>query len=633
VLILKPFIIKSLIVFYSVQEYPSNHVNQLNQQRTKEYINTVISQAQLLIQKNPQGAITLYEEAERLLKHQIPNDLVLAGLLNDKGMSIFLLGDYPKSIKTLKESLKIKVKIGNGRLIATTLLNLSVSYRANCQYEESIKTLNNVKTWANNNHEEDLLKQVESELVNTINARDKIPLAQLANVRITDTQGFSHGIADIEYLPSAFKDVFAKVDEITIKFSVLQEVCINITFRIIGKINNLYENEVWRKHRSELLYSKMKNPSPNLVAFCGKNIEVPQKDIKLYDEKMNAVLNESEVQFWQIFTPDSYPFGGFSSPMPVCESFKFFSGLARIIYWELTDTTYHFEIKFRTSCEGAFEFGLLLPFKKLQIDISSLTVTVEKGVSIKKGYLKRISYNESRNPEIAVQDAFNFSNYKNIHAFTVGKIAKLESSTPTQMLLIEDFEVLGFEFLPVQQGSNKSKYDIFPFLKDDIIFRKEIGQETYEKIVEEARKLPEKCGQHPTGEQCRNCSTKMLKPCIINVIGIICGSSILPHHGFEYADLLVKSSAGNESLSTSIPLIVKGPNNLTYKNDGGLLRQILEKVQDHKVETIVIVHSGQMDNRLKMQLEREADIHEKSLVYINERDLAQFLRIYKDIKK
>jgi hypothetical protein len=48
------------------------------------------------------------------------------------------------------------------------------------------------------------------------------------------------------------------------------------------------------------------------------------------------------------------------------------------------------DMKFQLSdCSLPLEFGLLLPFKKLKINLSSVIVKMEKGVPFKKRYLKK----------------------------------------------------------------------------------------------------------------------------------------------------------------------------------------------------------------------------------------------------
>jgi len=109
----------------------------------------------------------------------------------------------------------------------------------------------------------------------------------------------------------------------------------------------------------------------------------------------------------------------------------------------------------------------------------------------------------------------------------------------------------------------------------------------------------------------------------VNIIGILCGSDILPHHGLEYSDLLLKIDSNKMHLT--IPVIIKGLDKLTWKKDGGLYKQTLEKLQDSKVEVLVIAVSGQVANDLRIQLENATYLNHKSLVFINSKDLAQFL--------
>ena len=121
---------------------------------------------------------------------------------------------------------------------------------------------------------------------------------------------------------------------------------------------------------------------------------------------------------------------------------------------------------------------------------------------------------------------------------------------------------------------------------------------------------------------CRECATQVKKLCVVNLLGVICDSDVLPHHGFEYSDLLIKMSDERKLI---IPIIAKGPAKITWRKDQGLMRQLLEKFRDKKVEVIVVATSGQIGNRLRIQLEHLADVHGKSLVFLTERDLAQFL--------
>ena len=149
-----------------------------------------------------------------------------------------------------------------------------------------------------------------------------------------------------------------------------------------------------------------------------------------------------------------------------------------------------------------------------------------------------------------------------------------------------------------------------------------MGSNRYMELIHRARSLPEKCKAHVSGDECRECATKRKRFCVINVIGIMTDSDILPHHGFEYSDILIKTTDETKLL---VPVIAKGPEKMTYRNDRGLRTQLREKLRDELVSVAVVACSGQIARKLLVDLEHVARIENKNLIFLTERDLAQFL--------
>ena len=185
--------------------------------------------------------------------------------------------------------------------------------------------------------------------------------------------------------------------------------------------------------------------------------------------------------------------------------------------------------------------------------------------------------------------------------------------------LIDTFER---EIRKIDRRRAISKFDLFPFLKRDFYFRHQVGSQKYMKLIHLARSLPEKCKAHVRGEECRDCGIQRKKFCVVNVIGIITDSDILPHHGFEYSDLLIKTE---DETRLRVPVIAKGHEKMTFRNDRGLRAQLREKLRDKLVFVVVVACSGQIARKLLIDLEHMAKIENKDLIFLTERDLAQFL--------
>jgi hypothetical protein len=131
-------------------------------------------------------------------------------------------------------------------------------------------------------------------------------------------------------------------------------------------------------------------------------------------------------------------------------------------------------------------------------------------------------------------------------------------------------------------------------------------------------------------KKCRDCVTGIKNLCVVNLIGVVCESEVLPHHGFEYSDLLVIVQ-NTEKLV--VPVLAKGFDKLTWGNDHGLTRQLIEKLSDQRVEVVIIATSGQIGNHLRIQLENLASLRNKSLIVLKDTDLVQFLHVIKQTKK
>ena len=183
-------------------------------------------------------------------------------------------------------------------------------------------------------------------------------------------------------------------------------------------------------------------------------------------------------------------------------------------------------------------------------------------------------------------------------------------------------DILEREIEKIGKRKGISKFDLFPFLKADFYFRCEVGSKKYKKLIHLARSLPEKCKAHVRGEECRDCATQRKGLCVVNVIGIIADSDILPHHGFEYSDLLIKTGDETKLL---VPVIAKGPEKMTFRNDRRIRPQLREKLRDELISVVVVACSGQIARKLLIDLEHMARIENKDLIFLTEKDLAQFL--------
>lgn len=578
-----------------------------------------------LSQKKPKKALDYFHKVQKIMKKGLWDERVFASVLNDKGAAYFLQSDYKNSIAHLKRSLKMKRKIGNMRFMISTLMNLAFSYRANCQYDDSLSALYEVRRLSKSLGDVSLTKKVDGEIDITNLAKAKKPMVQIADLRIVTKEGISMSLSDVEHLPNLFNELTARIEDMCIEILNPLEARASISFsfeNVEKEIVDPYEGNEWKRNRPEHLKPRIEGSTPNFAVFSGPGVYLTEKDTKIADEEGHVIKFDSREQLWNIFVPDSYPLGGFTNPMPICERLMFFSGTGRIFYWKLClRSKYNMKLGIKRRLEEEpFRFGLLFPFKKVKISVSGLCIELKGDPTIDQGYLKRIPYRESRKSEVQTSKFLDFYNFREIYAFEGDGIYRLEKFDPTFTIESKDFEVLCFEIHSPRHVT--SKLHLFPILRRDLDFRNEIGNEKYAQVIQEVRELPEKCQPHTTSMMCRECATQIKKLCIVNLLGIVCDSDVLPHHGFEYSDLLIKIS--NEK-TLIIPVIVKGPAKITWGKDRGLTRQLLEKFRDEKVEVVVIATSGQIGNRLKIGLEHLADVHGRSLVFLTDRDLAQFL--------
>jgi tetratricopeptide (TPR) repeat protein len=597
--------------------------NDLRDKIRQEFSSLVQQASYYCKQKNLSKALECYEKAEELGRGYFPKSLVLGGLLNDEGVTLFKIGYLDRAILMFAESFEIKKNAGaTGGTIACTLMNLGGAYRANCEYEKALSTLAKVKTWAEQYNKGVWSSISKREIIKTESARDKKPLIHMPSVKLGFAEGTCLCISSTEHLPNVFKDLVAKVDYIHLT-SDSKETTLAISFTVFGKIpEGIYaKEEEWKKQRAPESV-RLEDASPNLIVFMQKHETLIGKTVKLLDEEAKPLKFDQNEAPWVVAIPDSYPFGGFM-PLPICEKFMYFSGFGNFFYWKLSsDAKYIFEATFTKNVEDEpLQLGLLLPFKKVIIPIWNLTVEAKQETSIEKGFLKQITYHQKKT-SLVEEQYINFNQPVKIFELSGEHIYKMKGAAPAETLEFNDFTILGFEFFPKRINFVK-KFDVFPFLKADPLFRAEAGETEYVNLVEKGASIPEKCEAHPTGAQCKSCSMRLERMCVVNVIGVLCGSEILPHHGFEYSDLLLKVNSSKTPFT--IPVIIKGPEKLTWKNDGNLYKQTLDKLQDSKVSVLVLAMSGQVDNELRIHLENLADSQKKSLIFLDSKDLAQFI--------
>ncbi|MDH5788416.1 MAG: tetratricopeptide repeat protein, partial [Candidatus Bathyarchaeota archaeon] len=471
-------------------------------------------------------ALAVYKKLEELLedltKLSMCGDKEWAGFLNDKGIALFFNGDFPESVRILESALKIKRKLGNKEFLFSTIMNLAKSYRANCQYVDSLSILNEALELSIKLGNKRLENDVKSEITNTEYAKDKRPLVQFADVRIGTTRDTTFSIADMEYLPSLFNYITARVENVNLAIVNSLEATVAIDFVVLGQDEireNLYKKDAWKKNKPPMLEPTIEESSPNFVLFYGPKTRIVGKDVRIEDDKGNKLSFDSREQNWNIFLPDSYPIGGFVFPMPICENFMYFFGIARIFYWKLSfRNKYRLQIKIiRNSASDPFQFGLFFPFKRVEIEAPNVTIESDPNLCVKDSYLKRLPYETSRSLDQTAPKFLDFTNCKAIYEFKGDKIHRLHGADLTVLLGARDFEVLCFEvFTSEKKGA--SKFDLFSFLKNDLDFRREISNDSYVSLLGEIRKMPEKCAAKIDANKCRNCVTEIKNLCVVNLI-------------------------------------------------------------------------------------------------------------------
>lgn len=556
--------------------------------------------------------------------------LLQAQSLNHEAITLLNSGRLSQSIDLFMKSLKIYKKLKNERSIALSYINLALAYRANCQYDDALKILSRVKNWATRQNNQVLLRKTNNQIRYTIHAKEKSPIVQIASPQLSRNAGVKQGLADFIHLPKAFNEITATIENINIEIKNGFEARIAITFVISDAIesNRIYEVDQWKQDRINFFRSRLTNLSPNLAVFLGKHVTLQSSSIRIHNEENMVVKFDVFENSWHIFIPKSYPLGGFAHPVPVCERYMFFDGFAKLILWDLGNEKYTIELTLnKDSKQEPFQFALFFPFEKQKISVMGLEIS-RNCESMFKSYLKLIPFEckrkilDSKGKFYLVPRHLDFTNIQEIFTF---KGQHIENASPAQTIEVDDYATVGIELFPILTKLI-SKIDLFPTLKKDIDFRKDLGEEKYSKLIQAAQNLPEKCKPNTSTDDCKTCSSKKEPLCIVKLLGVICGSDIMPHHGFEYSDLLLKAQIEQETIP--IPVLIKGPQKLTWKNDNNLFKQLLEKLQDTKVKIILIVVSGQIGNDLMTHIENSAALYSKVVIFLDSRDIAQLLHYF-----
>jgi len=432
----------------------------------------------LLKQGEWDRALEVNKRILKLVKRGGPDGRAKAGALTNIGLIYCQKGDIERSISTLEKSLELKKQIGDKRFLVTTLMNLARSYRANCQYENAIECLNQLLDLSRELNDTKLEKEVNGEIVVTGKTKNKEPLFYQAEIGIS-TDGAVYSTANLEYLPNFFDNLSVIIDEISMTMKGSLEVTTVFHFEDIGEeITDPYMIDKW-KVEAKYPQPREEDETPNLVIFLDRDMSLSEKDIRITSEEgiITYDYGRGSQRVWLVFTPNSYPIGGYS-PIPKCEHIMFFNGLGHILNWRL-DIKTRYIVSFVINLHGIkteqkTKIGILFPFKVSKIQASGVFIKADNLRRVKKGYLKVIPYIRSKGP-VEIIDFFDFTKGERSFEFFGDGLytLKILGLGGAEMIELRDYRVLCFDVTHM-----KKTYDLMIGIDEIDSFNKVVEVDT-----------------------------------------------------------------------------------------------------------------------------------------------------------
>lgn len=146
--------------------------------------------------------------------------------------------------------------------------------------------------------------------------------------------------------------------------------------------------------------------------------------------------------------------------------------------------------------------------------------------------------------------------------------------------------------------------------------------------------LGEKCENY-SDSNCRECLMNKKGNCLQRVIASFTDGSLHAHSPVEFGDVSFRQYLDGSSYNivclakryAEAPKI-KNDRKYTAKNDGGLLRQVVETIWDSRIDFLGVVSGADIDPRLKESLIGIVKLKRKKIVFFEKNDLTRILSKY-----
>lgn len=179
------------------------------------------------------------------------------------------------------------------------------------------------------------------------------------------------GVSD-HHMPAGYEDYFCVIHEINVEMLSLQTLILRGSFTVDGdpgSLQNLYEEQSWKFHRTANLLkknprAKFNHPAPLFALLLNKHLQVVGTKIRTIKHPDLPVISDQSCEL--ILLPDSYPpLAG----LPEGSTYSYYDKKATIFYSDLIlGAQYDFEIELEANA-ATFEFAPIFPYG---------TVTIEK---------------------------------------------------------------------------------------------------------------------------------------------------------------------------------------------------------------------------------------------------------------
>jgi hypothetical protein len=373
-------------------------------------------------------------------------------------------GSFTDAILMLEMSLGYKRRFPqNDNTVSAVLSGLFIAYLYSCNFEKAEEIISAIKAENAKKPNSELEKLVEEydNHLNTVIKNEPLFSMSEARLTITGQEKISPIGVDI-YLPIAFNEIEAEIDNIEVKLSVDKILC-TIEFKILRFNQKPYQRDEW-KNFSSPFWKTVPEGTSNLILFVDENMTINEQEVEVKELdpfKINTRIGD-------VFIPNSYPKMGLAFPknrqhhpatdiIPVCKKFLYFRGKWFSFLWKLESQKRYisrFPIHIRRNNEriekpSRCNLGFLFPFKHLKVLNTKATIDEDNTLLVSRN-LGVIPYFESRSPVGAW--AFYFDGKNAIpsppkpHSLDVTPARKLNLDT-CHCLDAKDFSIIQFDLL------------------------------------------------------------------------------------------------------------------------------------------------------------------------------------------